>query len=681
MRQFRSIYCIITFMSNSYLTVLDKLSSVIEKNPKYKVEDAINKNLLAEDTRKYDAELLNLLQKDKDLKSHFFAETDGGLVFKKDVFLQFISNKEFLPDSYTKYANKIGLGVDDGSLLSGSKDVVLNWPYKDAILEGGQDKEDQKRGEIFFNEILAPDQVSRLLDKKVFTDWARYDKEGRHDLYELKESDSLIIKGNNLVVLHSLEKRYANKVKLIYIDPPYNTGSDSFGYNDRFNHSAWLTFMKNRLEIAKRLMSNDGCIVISIDDNESPYLKVMLDEIFGRENFLANIAYERSGVSGLGQGGKFLVNNHESILCYAKSQQDFQPVNLYDIQPFELKDMKRYNKVLVNDGTKKEVARFKAPSTGEDVVIYKHSDYTIETIALSGYEKNFETINKQYADNFDLVYRTTSVQAENAFQNKILTYTQEGLFSAEYLVSRGKKAGENIQAYYINGQVFAWLRDIASIQDGKVVRTGKLSQFWSHASIPKADLANEGAVNLRRGKKPERLLKRILDIFTNSGDMVLDFHVGSGTTAAVAHKMGRQYIGIEQLFYGSNDPTTRLQNVIKGDQSGISKLVNWKSGGSFVYTRIMNNSESFRKRIEAAKDEKEYLALLKEATSSSFLSYRVDPMKLNENEFRKLSSSDKRRLLLELIDNNTLYVNYEDINDPSFKVSNEDKKFNKELYK
>lgn len=167
--------------------------------------------MLAADARKCNPELLNLLQKDKELKEHFFTNTDGGLIFKKDVFLQFIMNKEFLPDSYTKYKLKIGLGAEDGSLLSESGDVVLNWSYKDTILEGGQDKEDQKRNEVFFNEVLAPDQITRLLDDKVFTNWKRYDKDGEHELDELKDSDSLIIKGNNLVVIHSLKKRYAGK--------------------------------------------------------------------------------------------------------------------------------------------------------------------------------------------------------------------------------------------------------------------------------------------------------------------------------------------------------------------------------------------------------------------------------------------------------------------------------------
>jgi adenine-specific DNA-methyltransferase len=283
-------------------SLLTKLSKLIEGNPAYIVEGKLNKNLLAADARKYDSNLLNTLQKDKEIKEHFFTETDGGLVFKKDVFLQFISNKQFLPDSFTKYKIKIGLGNDDGSLLAENGDVVLNWPYKDAILEGGQDKEDQKRSEVFFNEVLAPDQITRLLDDKVFTNWKRFDKGGEHELDELKDNDNLIIKGNNLVVLHSLKKRFTGKVKLIYIDPPYNTGSDSFGYNDKFNHSTWLTFMKNRLDVAKKLLRKDGLIFVQCDDNELSHLGVLLSEVFGRENFinLVTIKTKIGGVSGDG---------------------------------------------------------------------------------------------------------------------------------------------------------------------------------------------------------------------------------------------------------------------------------------------------------------------------------------------------------------------------------------------
>lgn len=661
--------------------LLNKLQSLIKSDTSLLVEGNINKNIIAERARRYDVALLNTLQKDADLESHFFANTIGGKIFKRDVFLHFINNKEFLADSYTRYKTKIGLGSEQGSLLTEFGDVVLNWPYKDTVLEGGQSREESRRAEIFFNETLAPDQITRLLDKKVFTNWKRHTANGALQLDEIRSDDNLILRGNNLVVLHSLKERLSNKVDFIYIDPPYNTGNDGFNYNDKFNHATWLTFMKNRLEVAKDLLTPEGAICISVDDNEAPYLKVLLDQIFGRENFLATIAYERSAVSGVGQGGKFLVNTHESILCYARSEKNFSPNKLSDTQDFELKAMKRYNRILADQGKRQEVARFVAPSTGEDVIIYKHSDYKIETISLANFKKNQEQILEKYIDNFEKVHRVTSVQAENEFQNKILDYAKDGLYSADYLVSRGKKAGERTTAFYQDQQVFVWLHDTASVVEDQVVRTGKLSQFWTHESIPKADLANEGGVNLRRGKKPERLLKRLIEIFTRPGDLVLDYHLGSGTTAAVAHKLGRRYVGIEQLDYGLNDSIARLQHVIGGEQSGISKLSGWSGGGSFVSASIMNNSQDFRLRVEQAQGTDELMDLLTEATSSSFLSYRVNPKMLNRATFKSLSEAQQKELLIQLVDANTLYVNWDDINDTEFKVTPTDKQHNAQLYK
>ena len=223
-----------------------KLEKLLQ-HPEFLVEGQLNKNKLSELARKYDSELLELLMSDEDVKNHFFSNIqDGVLVFKKDIFLQFLNNKEFLPDSFTAYKTKIGLAKENGPYLSENNNVVLNFPYKDCVLEGGQTKEDSKRQEVFFNEILAPTEITRLLDDKVLTNFKRYDKDGEHELTELNNNDNLIIKGNNLVVLHSLKKRFAGKIKMIYIDPPYNTGTDSFKYNDNFNHSTWLTFMKNR---------------------------------------------------------------------------------------------------------------------------------------------------------------------------------------------------------------------------------------------------------------------------------------------------------------------------------------------------------------------------------------------------------------------------------------------------
>jgi type III restriction-modification system: methylase len=271
-----------------------KLEKLLQ-HPEFLVEGQLNKNKLAELARKYDAKLLELLMSDEEVKKHFFINIqDGVLVFKKDVFLQFLNNKEFLPDSFTSYKTKIGLATESGQYLSENNNVVLNFPYKDCVLEGGQTKEDLKRQEVFFNEMLAPVEITRLLDDKVLTNFKRYDKEGEHEVTALNKEDNFIIKGNNLIALHSLKKRFAGKVKLIYIDPPYNTGSDSFNYNDNFNHSTWLTFMKNRLEIAKELLSEAGSIWINIDDDEGHYVKVLADSIFGRENFVNTIIWQKN---------------------------------------------------------------------------------------------------------------------------------------------------------------------------------------------------------------------------------------------------------------------------------------------------------------------------------------------------------------------------------------------------
>ena len=242
-----------------------ELEQILETSEAFLVEGVLNKNKLAELARQYNPELLNVLLGNEKIAQQFFTKLqDGVLVFKKDVFLQFLNNKEFLPDSFTAYKTKIGLGTADGNYLSENKEVVLNFPYKDCVLEGGQTKDDTKRQEIFFNEILAPAEINRLLDDKVLSNFKRYDKDGEQEVEELKDTDNLIIKGNNLLALHSLKKRFGGQVKLIYIDPPYNTGSDSFGYNDNFNRSTWLTFMKNRLTIAKDLLRTDGVIIVQI---------------------------------------------------------------------------------------------------------------------------------------------------------------------------------------------------------------------------------------------------------------------------------------------------------------------------------------------------------------------------------------------------------------------------------
>ncbi|MFA7565297.1 MAG: site-specific DNA-methyltransferase, partial [Candidatus Neomarinimicrobiota bacterium] len=257
--------------------LLDNLKNLLQKDERLTSEGELLKNKVIELALKLDKDLIKLLLSDEKMKEVFFIDVDKTLIFDKDKFIKFVSNKQFLPDSYTAFKNKIGLIDGDGEFISQKKEVVLSWPYKDCVLEGGMTKEDQKRDEIFWNETLAPDEITRLLDPKVFTNFKRIDKDGEHSLDEFKKDekgdikDNLIIKGNNLLALHSLKKRFAGKVKLIYIDPPYNTGNDEFKYNDSFNHSSWLVFMKNRLQTAKALLNDEGVIFVQCDDNEQAY--------------------------------------------------------------------------------------------------------------------------------------------------------------------------------------------------------------------------------------------------------------------------------------------------------------------------------------------------------------------------------------------------------------------------
>src|SRR5690606_27278019 len=208
----------------------------------------------------------------------------------------------------------------NGKFIGESTDVVLDFPYKDTVLKASMSKEDKDKDDLrpdepFLNEVIAKEEIDVLLDKKLLVNVKKYSQEGVKDVNQFNKNDNLIIKGNNLLALHSLKNQYAGKVKMIYIDPPFNTSGDSFIYNDRFNHSTWLTFMKNRLEIAKELLATDGTIYIHLDYNEVHYLKVLMDEIFGRENFLNEIvwAYRERETSK-----RFYNRKHDTILFYAK---------------------------------------------------------------------------------------------------------------------------------------------------------------------------------------------------------------------------------------------------------------------------------------------------------------------------------------------------------------------------
>ena len=596
-----------------------ELEQLLAQNGTFMVEGALNKNKLAELARQYNPELLSLLMSDEKISNHFFSKLETGiLVFKKDVFLQFLNNKEFLPDSFTAYKTKIGLATGN-KYISENQEVVLNFPYKDCILEGGQTRDDAKRQEIFFNETLAPTEINRLLDDKVLTNFKRYDKDGDHNVEEIKDTDNLIIKGNNLIVLHSLKKRFAGKVKLIYIDPPYNTGSDGFNYNDTFNHSTWLTFMRNRFEISKELLSEYGTIFVSLDDKEAHYCKILMDEIFGRENFIADICHKsRASVSN----DKIISSSHNHLLFYAKNER-----KIFSIQ-------KEY-------GISKDLSTFKDK---DEFGYYKLVPVDGPGGAAKGnpfYE--FLGIEKYW--------RFSKDRMQEMYEDGLIVKKGKSLYQ-KYYKTKAEQGRQTITTWWDEG----YLTSSASSELRKTIET---------------TFSNP---------KNESLLELILEFASQENDIILDFFMGSATTQAVAHKMNRQYIGIEQMDYIETVSVKRLEKVIEGEQGGISKSVDWQGGGSFVYCELKNDAQDFKNTVLEAREPETLSQLFEQAKKSSFLSYRVDPKKLKKSEFEKLSLAEQKQILSEIIDNNNLYVNYSDIDDIDYGISAQDKELNHAFY-
>ena len=666
-----------------------KLTNLLKTNPAF-IDDEGELLIAAVQDKawKIDHDLIKLLLSDKEIKDKFFEEIEGHWVFNINTFLDYISHKNFLDNSFTRFKNKVGLTID-GKYLSERGEVALVWAYKDCVLEGGQTKEEEKRKEIFFNEILAQDEINRLLDPKVLTNFTRYTVNGKEPVKEIKRDENgvirenLIIKGNNLLALHSLKTQFRGKVKLIYIDPPYNTGNDTFGYNDNYNHSTWLTFMKNRLKIASELLSPNGMIFIQCDETENAYLRVLLDETFGRENSISQISWQRApeGRTLLGQGTSFITDSTEFILVYSKDIHKIPsscPINKR-VDATE-KALNQYNFEFITEG-QRSLEKILEDGRGNEIKIYIHKDYELRRIPS-------DTPNNDRLLSFSRLTRIAAQQEESTLQQRILSAINPSqLYSVEYVPTTGKRKGDNVKSYYLNNGILLFLSNYAETDGERVFRVSPMNNFWSNDEIQVTGIAEEGGVILRRGKKPERLLQRIIEMSTVIGDIVLDYHLGSGTTCAVAHKLGRQYIGIEQLDYGENDSVIRLQNVINGDKSGISKSIDWLGGGEFIYCELTKYNESFIERIQQAHTTDEMLDIWKEISQSSFLNWYVNP-KIPEdavNDFIALGKEEnglekQKRLLVELLDKNQLYVNLSEIDDAQFKVADADKALNKAFY-
>jgi len=598
--------------------LLNDLMELLKENEKYVSEGSLLKNVIIEDAFKLEPKLLELLVSDNKIKKHFFQVVGKTLVFDKIKFQKFISNKSFLPDSYTAFKNKIGLNVND-EFISENNDVVLTWPYKDCVLEGGQDKEDAKRDEIFWNETLAPDEIDRLLSPKVLTNWKKYDKDGEHEVDGISENDNLIIKGNNLLGLSSILKRYRGKVKLIYIDPPYNTENDSFKYNDKFTHSTWITFIKNRLFVAKQLLKNDGSIFIQCDNNEHSYLKVLCDEILGRENFRNNIVWKK--VLSAKKQSNNLSNVTEHILLYSRSNT-FSLKKLF-LEAEEAKDLKNYPYIEENTGRRYGSFDFTQKGKGETRIF------------------NGKELKPPKGKHW--IWDQNKI--DEGIKNNVIIFTKNGTPRVKRYLD--EKEGNPLSDLWIDEEV-----KIISANDKERLEFD--------------------------GQKPEFLIKRIIELSTAENDLVVDFFAGTGTTAATAQKLKRKWILLEQIYYDNADCIKRLKKVIKGEQTGISKAVNWQGGGSFIYCELAKANQKYVDKITEAEDNKALLKIWKTMQEKAFISYRVDIKLINDNvsEFEKLTLEYQKRFLIEILDKNMLYVPYSEIDDEDYGITETDKILN-----
>lgn len=675
-------------MTNFFDTVLE----VLKQDQRFFTEDGeLLRNAVYEAAMKMDAALIKLLLTNETTKERFFTDVDGIAVFDKVGFGWVINNRQFLPDSYTRFKNKIGLIGNDGDYISTSNDVELVFPYKDCILEGGQTTEDQSRSEIFYNETLAHDEVDRLLYPKVLTDAKRYTADGVSTANSFSVDDNLIIKGNNLLVISSLLKDYENSIKCIYIDPPYyftnNKSGDTFGYNSNFKLSTWLTFMKDRLLTSRKLLHPDGSIWVSVGVDGQHYLKVLMDEIFGQDCFVSDISWQKTysprndsqGISG----------EVESILVYSKKP---------NWKPKKLPRTEKMNSVYKNpdnDHTSWRTSDAFAPSaathqgmvyaiqhpiTGEFLYPYNGACWPLEQSSMFSEMSKWANYKLEDLNDDEKRASVCGVPVDAIRKNVLSIVLDEPLETAKEKALKIIKRGQWPKFFFTkNGYGGIARKTYLDDAKGKVV-----TNFWSFNEAGHTDEAKKEITSIFDDKvfstpKPEKLIHQILYVATEENDIVLDYHLGSGTTCAVAHKMHRQYIGIEQMDYIETVAVNRLRYVLmNGDDT-----YDWQGGGSFIYCELAKLNQKYVDRIEAATEGTELLDIWNEMKENAFISYKVNPKDIDDSitDFEALSLDEQKHLLMELLDKNQLYVNYCDMDDETFSISDEDKAFTKSFYK
>lgn len=645
---------------------------------KYYIGEVINKNKIIQDFDNYNENLIEAFISNETIKKNFTVNIAGNIVIQTNKIIELFEADEYWQDSYTKYSKRIGL-TSSNKFIDESTDVVLDFPYKDTILKASMSKEDTDKNELrpdepFFNEVIAKEEIDVLLDKKLFKNTKKYNENGSQNIDHFNENDNLIIKGNNLLSLHSLKGQFKKKIKLIYIDPPYffhsKKAEDTFKYNSNFKLSTWLTFMKNRLEVAKDLLSDDGAIFVQVSDDGIGELHVLMKEIFGYQNFINKISLRTKSPSGFASVNAGLFETAEYILGFAKSKPDWT----YNIQYTSTAYDSNYKWIVSNKN--KHYSEWKIEDINIKVAKKHGYENPVEARKVLGKEV-FENLVGSYAlNNADSVFQSTAIG--NDAGQKVIKTRETSKINREKVFEVERSGRYTVYIY--NGREMAFYSKKIREIDGELSPTIQLTNIWS--DTPYEGIAKEGNVTLKGGKKPEKLIKRIIEMSTNEKDIVLDFFQGSGTTAAVAHKLNRRYIGMEQLDNQMNNLILpRLKNVINGDQSGISKSVNWNGGGSFVYAELMEKNRGFLKSIQTAKSVSEIRDILSFLLEKAEIDFRVD-LETVKNTLHELSLEDQKKVLIKIIDKNQLYYNLSEIDDENVRdlIEENDYNFNKSFY-
>lgn len=418
--------------------------------------------------------------------------------------------------------------------------------------------------------------------------------------YGNPDNGNMLIHGDNLIALQALQQDYAGKIKCIYIDPPYNTGSAFEYYDDGLEHSEWLQMMHPRLQLLRNLLSDDGSIWIQIDDEEQAYLKVMCDEIFGRANFVNMISVNMKNIAGASGGGedRRLKKNCEYILIYAKNYDlldtfraayDYEEISELVERYKEEGISWKYTSVFLDEGEKRYIAST-VDGDGNEIKIFEHTNYVLKSIGAVTKDEGIteKDVYYRYAGR---IIRTTMPQS--SIRPRVMKRLQEmgysnDLISIEYVPKTGKNKGTVYTQYYKGDKynLFAWLSDVLEERDGVYYKKTMQGTYWDYTAGTK-NLTKEGKVEFPNGKKPEALISRIFSMTTIEGDYVLDSFLGSGTTAAVAQKMNRKWIGIEMGEHAYSHCKVRLDRVIDGeDTGGITKDEKWQGGGGYHFYEL-----------------------------------------------------------------------------------------------